>query len=61
MLNRTVFPLGEFTKSEIREILRQESISVAESEESQELCFIPGSDYRASCRKTVFPGRLAQF
>lgn len=47
MLSRTVFPLGEFTKSEIREMLRQESISVAESEESQELCFISGGDYRS--------------
>jgi tRNA-uridine 2-sulfurtransferase len=57
MLNRTVFPLGEFTKSEIREILRQESISVAESEESQELCFIPGRDYRSFLQEMGIPQR----
>ncbi len=47
MLDRTIFPLGEFAKNQIREVLKQESISVAESEESQELCFIPGGNYRA--------------
>jgi tRNA-uridine 2-sulfurtransferase len=47
MLGRTLFPLGRFTKNEIREILRQESISAAESDESQELCFVPGGDYRS--------------
>lgn len=61
MLERTVFPLGEFEKHEIREFLRKESISVAESEESQELCFIPQGDYRTFLqRNKVFgqPGNI---
>jgi tRNA-specific 2-thiouridylase len=46
MLDRTLFPLGDFTKAEIREFLRGEGVSVWESAESQELCFIPDNDYR---------------
>jgi tRNA-specific 2-thiouridylase len=51
MLERTVFPLGQFTKKETREMLLSESISSAQSEESQELCFIPGGDYRRFLRE----------
>lgn len=44
-LARTIFPLGEYTKSEVREIARQKGLAVAESKESQEICFIE-KDYR---------------
>ena len=47
MLKRTIFPLGTYTKTAVRDFLRHEGISVWESEESQELCFVPGGDYRA--------------
>jgi tRNA-uridine 2-sulfurtransferase len=47
MLNRALFPLGHWTKTRVRELLRQESISVCAAEESQELCFIPHGDYRS--------------
>jgi tRNA-specific 2-thiouridylase len=46
MLRRTVFPLGTFAKTAVRELLKQKGLSVWESEESQELCFIPKGDYR---------------
>jgi tRNA-uridine 2-sulfurtransferase len=46
ILNRTMFPLGDRTKGQVRELLRLEGISVWEAPESQELCFIPGRDYR---------------
>jgi tRNA-uridine 2-sulfurtransferase len=56
MLDRTLFPLGRFTKTQIRKFLEDESISVAQSEESQELCFIPGDNYREFLKKkNVFP------
>jgi tRNA-uridine 2-sulfurtransferase len=46
MLRRTMFPLGDFTKTEMREFLKREGVSIWESAESQELCFIPDGDYR---------------
>jgi len=46
MLQQTLFPLGDFTKAEVRKFLKTEGISAWESAESQELCFIPDGDYR---------------
>jgi tRNA-specific 2-thiouridylase len=40
-----VFPLGEMSKSAVREIARRASLPVAEKAESQELCFVPSKDY----------------
>lgn len=42
---RTMFPLGELTKSEVREIARRARLPVAEKPESQEICFVPTGDY----------------
>lgn len=47
MLERVVFPLGDLTKTAVRRSLQTEGISVWASNESQELCFVPGNDYRA--------------
>ena len=61
ILGRTIFPLGELTKTRVRELLRVEGISVWESDESQELCFIPDGDYREFLRKHGIadrPGRI---
>jgi len=44
-LRDTVFPVGELTKGEIRELARSIDLPVAEKEESQEVCFIPDNDY----------------
>ncbi|MGC2421606.1 MAG: tRNA 2-thiouridine(34) synthase MnmA [Candidatus Acidiferrales bacterium] len=44
-LARSEFPLGELTKSEVREIARRLAVPVAEKPESQEICFIPASSY----------------
>jgi tRNA-specific 2-thiouridylase len=51
ILGRTIFPLGELTKPRVRELLRAEGISAWESDESQELCFIPHGDYRGFLRE----------
>ncbi len=45
-LKNAVFPLGNFTKSEVREIAKKYNLPVAEKNESQEICFIPENDYR---------------
>lgn len=44
-LSRSRFPLGELTKSEVREIARRTQLPVAEKPESQEICFVPAGNY----------------
>ncbi len=45
-LSRTLFPLGRLTKPEVREVARQRGLALAEKPDSQEICFIPGGDYK---------------
>lgn len=44
-LSKTLFPVGEYTKPEIREMARNLGLQTAEKKESQEICFIPDNDY----------------
>ena len=44
-LARTVFPLGDMTKQEVREVARGMGLVTADKPESQEICFIPDDDY----------------
>jgi tRNA-specific 2-thiouridylase len=45
-LSRVMFPLGELTKSQVREIAERKGLVVAEKPESQDLCFVSDGDYR---------------
>jgi tRNA-specific 2-thiouridylase len=45
-LSRTMFPLGDMTKPEVRELARQHGLALAEKPDSQEICFVPGGDYK---------------
>ena len=45
-LSRTLFPLGELTKPEVRELARKYNLVIAEKPDSQEICFVPGGDYK---------------
>jgi tRNA-specific 2-thiouridylase len=45
-LASTLFPLGHMTKPEVREVARQRGLALAEKPDSQEICFIPGGDYK---------------
>jgi tRNA-uridine 2-sulfurtransferase len=45
-LSRTLFPLGGMTKAEVRDIARSHGLASAEKPESQEICFVPGGDYK---------------
>jgi tRNA-uridine 2-sulfurtransferase len=45
-LSRTLFPLGKLTKPEVREVARSHGLALAEKPDSQEICFIPGGDYK---------------
>ncbi len=44
-LARTLFPLGELHKSEVRQLGREYGLRNAEREESREICFVPDDDY----------------
>lgn len=45
-LSRTVFPLGGLTKPQVRELARAHGLALAEKPDSQEICFVPGGDYK---------------
>jgi len=46
-LRRALTPLGTMTKSQIREIAHSLGLKVADKVDSQEICFVPGNDYKA--------------
>jgi tRNA-uridine 2-sulfurtransferase len=46
-LSRTLFPLGSYRKPQVREIAAQHGLALAQKPDSQEICFIPGGDYKA--------------
>src|SRR5208283_1015973 len=45
-LSRTLFPLGGYTKPRVREMAHELGIATANKPDSQEICFIPGGDYK---------------
>ena len=45
-LSRTLFPLGDMKKSDVRELARRHGLAIAEKPDSQEICFVPGGDYK---------------
>ena len=45
-LSRTLFPLGQMTKPEVRVLARQHGLALAEKPDSQEICFVHGGDYK---------------
>src|SRR5919107_1422467 len=53
LLARTLFPLGEYRKTEVRKIAEERGLAVAYTPESQDICFIPDGDYRRFIRKKV--------
>ena len=44
-LARAMFPLGEMSKPEVRDVARRRGLMVAEKAESQEICFVPDGNY----------------
>src|SRR5205807_3138089 len=49
-LRRALTPLGTMSKPQIREIARSLALKVADKIDSQEICFVPGNDYKALLR-----------
>jgi tRNA-specific 2-thiouridylase len=50
-LEHARFPLGDLTKPEVRAIARDLGLATADKAESQEICFVPGGDYRDALRE----------
>lgn len=46
-LSHIRFPLGELSKSEVREIAEKEGLITARKRDSQDICFVPDGDYAA--------------
>ena len=45
-LARSLFPVGAYTKPELRDMARQRSLPVADKQESMDLCFVADDDHR---------------
>mgnify|MGYP001979082130 FL=1 len=58
-LSRTLFPLGDFTKQEVREIARDNNLETAEIPESMEICFVADNNYKRFL-KDYSPEQTAQ-
>lgn len=52
-LSRVLFPLGRMTKDEVRRVALKKGLSVADKPGSQEICFVPGNDYRGFLKERL--------
>ena len=52
-LQRALTPLGTMLKPQIREIAHSLGLKVADKIDSQEICFVPGNDYKAFLRSRL--------
>jgi tRNA-uridine 2-sulfurtransferase len=50
-LARLMFPIGEYTKPEVRAMAAERGLASADRPESQDICFVPGGDYRNLLRE----------
>jgi tRNA-specific 2-thiouridylase len=50
-LAHTLFPLGELTKPEVREIAEKHGFVTSHKSESQDICFVPDGDYAAMIKR----------
>jgi tRNA-specific 2-thiouridylase len=54
-LRSVLFPLGEYSKNEVRRMAADLGLPTSSARESQEICFIPGNDYRGFLQAAVPP------
>lgn len=59
-LSRLLFPLGDYTKDEVRRLAAEMGLPVAQKLDSADICFVPDSDYRnfVSQYVTAEPGQI---
>lgn len=52
-LSRTLMPIGDFTKEEVRKKADEFNLPVAQRPESQEICFVPDNDYAGFLKSRI--------
>ncbi len=60
-LKQAVFPLGELSKKEVRQIAKANGLKVYDKPESQDICFVADGDYRDFIKariKGIIPGKV---
>ncbi|HEY5584898.1 MAG TPA: tRNA 2-thiouridine(34) synthase MnmA [Ruminiclostridium sp.] len=61
-LSRTLMPVGDYPKDQIRQMAKDLGLSVASKPDSQEICFIHDNDYgkflSENCDKKIVPGKF---
>jgi tRNA-uridine 2-sulfurtransferase len=57
-LKKTLFPLGGYTKKQVRELAEKFNLVNAQKKESMEICFIPGNNYSDFISKNVDKSRI---
>src|SRR5512138_2739184 len=61
-LQRALFPVGPYEKSEVRQIAAEFGLPTASRQDSQDLCFLAGGDYRNFLQRNapqmLKPGRI---
>lgn len=61
-LARLIFPLGGFSKAQVRAMATERGLATAQKPESMDICFIPDNDYRRFLREegpeTLHPGPI---
>ena len=61
-LSRTLMPVGDYTKKEIRQIAEEKGLCVAHKKDSMEICFIPDQDYAGFIRRQAgYEPKLGNF
>ena len=61
-LAHTLMPVGEYDKSEIREIAQKIGLRVADKPDSQDICFVPDGDYASYIEENIgedYAGKIA--
>ena len=61
-LKRTLMPVGDYTKDEIRKMAEKIGLRIADKPDSQDICFVPDGDYasyiEANSAKKIEPGNF---
>ncbi|MEA3335511.1 MAG: tRNA 2-thiouridine(34) synthase MnmA [Chloroflexota bacterium] len=57
-LERVLFPAGDYTKTQVRQLAAERGLPVASRHDSQDLCFLADGDYRRFLRDWSPPGSI---
>ena len=61
-LRQVQFPIGDYTKPQVREMARRRNLPIADRDESMEICFVTNDDYRRFLQEhaaqTIQPGPI---